>query len=171
MTTFVGDFYDQALAAGDCTGDLVIGGVHLSSRPAWTTLDLGDLCVGPAQRVNNVTVPGVDGTAAYAPRADQTTVNIPFIIIGGVDGTPGPTFGQRNNDPVAGFFKNLRYLITYVVRPTHIGNGTRAAVLTEADGLVRSGAVQVLGLPLGDRDYRARCRATLTFIIPGGELT
>jgi len=163
---FVTRACQKGIQSGDPTGTLEIDNVPMSC-PAWSTLDLTSLWLGPAQRGEDRILPGVSGVVPYRRRATVRTVTLEMVIVGEVDHT-----GAVNADPWDGLRHNIWYLRTNVTDPTNIGDGTRNAVVTMPDGVTtRQADVHVGELVLGEHDNYARYLATLELSIPAGVFT
>lgn len=153
-----------ALEHTGCTGTLSIDGVLLNG-PAWDLPDLTALWFEFDVRGDDRLLPGSDGVLPYRRRVTVTQHALPMIVTGAVD-----RFGEPYADAWVGMETNVAYLLTNVVLPTNVGDGTRSATLTLPSGATRTANVHVLrlakGLVLG-----GRLRATLDLSIPNGRFT
>lgn len=83
-------------------------------------------------------------------------------------------YGARDQNGVAyavsreGLRANVDYLEANVVAPTNVGDGSRIAILHQAN-VTKTGPVHVLGLELGTMGPSG-LRAVLELSIPGGKL-
>lgn len=141
-------------------GELVIDGVSMHT-PAWLVLDLAPLWGFPAERGQNLIIPGQAGTRPYARVIDETVCALGFHIVGDVGHT-----GSTNADPVAGLVANLDYLWANVISVPATVDGTRFAELTMPDSSTRVADIQVrLELePLGASDVKG----VLFVTVPAG---
>lgn len=149
-----------------CVENLTISGISLTtpnaSTPAWMCGDLSPLADGPDVRGEDVILPGVNGVIALRRRIAVSKRSVEMVIFGAFD-----RFGTPQSDRRIGLQRNTQYLIDNLILPVG-GDGTRAAVLTMADGTSRYADVHVLSplqLAAATGDTR---RAVLTISIPGG---
>ena len=128
---------------------------------AWWITDMSPLYGFPAQKSENLDIPSIDGRRAYPLLNDQTTVVLPFYVIGEVDrdGNPNAT------SDLMGLIENLADLRLNVHDPPPSG-ATRAAKLTWPDGTVQTADVQVRIEILRQATANAWC--TLFLTIPEG---
>lgn len=149
---------DYGLVVLPGQGELIIGGVSMST-PAWWTLDLSPLWEFPELRGQSTLYPGVSGRTANIRRVDETTYRVPMHITGAVDRT-----GTPHANPVMGLKINLDYLWENVVS---VGSVTRAATLELPDESILEADVQiqiVLGELAGSYDKSA----VLFVTVPAG---
>lgn len=157
----------------DCApsaGSLVIGDVSMNNG-AWCALDLTPLWAEVAVRGGDRLIPTLDGVVPYRRRITVTEHSLPLLICGEVD-----HLGIEYPDPWVGLEENLAYLRANVVDPVATTAGTRAAQLTMPSGDVRTAAIHVLDLRLGepiapDPVDGAIFRASLEISIPAGRFT
>lgn len=128
-----------------CHGTLTIDGVEMVENPAWSMLDLSALLWSPEQRGTDLPLPR--GTILPRPRRlDTTVLPFPFVVVGSVD-----LDGDAYADPYVGLQTNLAYLMSNVLEPTLVGDGTRTAVWTTPSGATVTAEVHV-------RPWRPRAR-------------
>ena len=103
----------------------------------WWLQDMSPLYGFPAQKGENLDIPGMAGQRAYPMLNDQTTLVLPLYVIGAVDrnGTPNGT------SPLQGLIENLADLRANVHDPPPSG-ATRAAKLEHPDGTIQTAQVQ-----------------------------
>lgn len=132
--------------------------------PAWSLLDVTVLLeyadrTGSDRRLPRGTI------RPFRRRPTSKHLSMPFDITGAF--TPE---GDVNVDPFAGFETNYGYLVDQLVVDPGTVDGTRAARFTTPTGDVRTGAVHVLAIPLGEGE-QGNYRATLELSLVDGLLS
>lgn len=134
--------------------------------PAWRPLDIEQLWAGAPTRGKTRTVPGVDGSTAYARLKAERTIDVALWITGSVDQS-----GSPNADPVEGFQANIETLFALVDPPTP-PTVARTSTLTLPDGTVKTADVLVEDLTYQrEKGFSHLARGVLTITLPDGEHT
>lgn len=152
-----------ALPSASCLGTLTIAGVAMQ-RPAWY-VELAPLWRTPDVRGSDRILPGVSGVRPYRRRRTVSRYSLPMLITGQYD-----RFGAVTADPEEGLAANQAYLMTAVLLPTNVGDGTRSAVWTPPGRSAITVDVHVLGIADPGFSAGALIRTTLELSVPGGDL-
>lgn len=144
-------------------GQLTIDGIPLMT-PAWRITNLQILDSAGDTRGSDVPIPHVAGVKARPRRITATERTLEMLIQGEVNHA-----GVAYANAMQGKKSNVRYLRYYVVRPPATTDGTRTAILTDADGATTSRPVHVTGFEVGEAPGFGKVRATLDISIPLGE--
>lgn len=131
--------------------------------PGWWLLDMSPLWGFPAQRGENLVIPGAQGRRPNPRRLDQAIYVMPIHIIGEVN-VSGGTYAN----PLQGLYENLRWLRDNV-HALPAGSYTREASLTLPDTSELVADVQANLQLVSQRG--AEADGIFELIIPTGDFT
>jgi hypothetical protein len=153
------------VAAVSRDGVLTIDSVVMMC-PAWAVTDVTPLWMGPAQRGQDLLIPGRPGQLPNPRRADLTKVTLRMVIDGSVDRTGAAwPCGERE-----GLRRNVLFLRQNVSDPTNHGDGTRGLSLVTPDqSSTLTGRATIEALRTGVRSGPVWV-ATLELALPDGAL-